>query len=113
MNESKSQEVAKIILEQIGGRRFIVMTGSKNFLAMDNGLRMDLSKNNSGANRCEIILTAMDDYTVRFYKLNRTTLARAGRLNPIKEIAKHEGVYADQLQDIFTSVTGLFTNVGP
>ena len=32
--------IAKKILEQIGGRRFAAMTGSKDFIDMGNGLRM-------------------------------------------------------------------------
>ena len=32
--------IAKTILEQIGGRRFAAMTGSKDFIDMGNGLRM-------------------------------------------------------------------------
>jgi len=37
--------IAKTILEQIGGRRFAAMTGSKDFIDMGNGLRMSLARN--------------------------------------------------------------------
>ena len=37
--------IAKTILEQIGGRRFAAMTGSKDFTDMGNGLRMSLARN--------------------------------------------------------------------
>lgn len=47
--------IAKTILEQIGGRRFAVITGSKDFIDMGNGLRMSLARNKTSANRLDII----------------------------------------------------------
>ena len=47
--------IAKTILEQIGGRRFAAMTGSKDFIDMGNGLRMSLARNKTSANRLDII----------------------------------------------------------
>ena len=43
--------IAKTILEQIGGRRFATMTGSKDFIDMGNGLRMSLARNKTMLNR--------------------------------------------------------------
>ena len=37
--------IAKTILEQMGGRRFAVMTGSKDFIGLRNGLQMSLARN--------------------------------------------------------------------
>lgn len=37
--------VAETILQQLGGQRFTAMTGSKNYLADGNSLRMTLAKN--------------------------------------------------------------------
>ena len=34
--------IAKTILQQIGGKRFTAMTGSRDFIDMGNGLRMSL-----------------------------------------------------------------------
>ena len=67
--------VADIILEQLGGNKFLVMTGAKNLIADGDTLRMSLPKNMSGANKLEITLDATDTYTMRFYKYT------AGRLN--------------------------------
>ena len=50
--------IAKTILEQIGGRRFAAMTGSKDFIDMGNGLRMSLARNKTSANRLDIIYDA-------------------------------------------------------
>ena len=51
--------IAKTILEQIGGRRFAAMTGSKDFIDMGNGLRMSLARNKTSANRLDIIYDAV------------------------------------------------------
>lgn len=68
--------VAETILQQLGGQRFTAMTGSKNYLADGNSLRMTLAKNHSKANRLTITLDeATDTYRMRFYKYT------AGRLN--------------------------------
>lgn len=47
--------VAKTILEQLGSGKFIAMTGSKEFIDLGNGLRMNLARNKTSANRLEII----------------------------------------------------------
>lgn len=97
---------AKIILQQLGGQRFITMTGSKRFLDLGNGLRMSLARNKTQANRLEIHLDKeTDTYTMRFYR-------RIEKKNfdiVTTEITNHEGVYCDMLEEIFTSVTGLYT----
>lgn len=45
--------IAQTILQQIGGRRFATMTGSRDFINMGNGLRMSLAKNKTSANRLD------------------------------------------------------------
>lgn len=45
------------------------MTGSKKLLDMGNGLKMNLARNKTQANRLEITLDrATDTYTMRFYE---------------------------------------------
>lgn len=61
--------VAKTILEQLGDGKFIAMTGSKEFIDWGNGLRMNLARNKTSANRLEIILDrATDTYTMKFFR---------------------------------------------
>jgi len=99
--------IAQTILEQIGGRRFAVMTGSKNFTDLGNGLLMSLAKNTTSANRLEIIYDeGADLYNMRFY---RKTFSKKTFKSKSKDIAKYEGVYCDMLENIFRSVTGLYT----
>ena len=100
-------QVAKIILQQIGGRRFVAMTGSHDFINLGNGLRMSLSRNKTSANRVEIIYDeGADLYDLRFYRqsMNHKTFEVK-----TKDIKTYEGVYCDMLEDIFTDVTGLYT----
>lgn len=100
-------QVAKIILQQIGGRRFVAMTGSHDFINLGNGLRMSLSRNKTSANRLEIIYDGGADlYDLRFYRqsMNHKTFEVTTR-----DIKKIDGVYCDMLEDIFIDVTGLYT----
>ena len=106
--------IAETILSQLGGNKFIAMTGSKNFISDGNTLRMSLSKNKSAANKLYITLDANDTYTMKFFK------ATGGRFktNPFEWIkyketivAEFEGVYCDMLQDMFKEVTGMDTHL--
>ena len=87
--------IAKTILQQIGGRRFVAMTGSKDFIDMGNGLRLDI-----------IYDAGLDLYNMRFY---RKTFSKKTFECKTKNIATHEGVYCDMLEEMFTMVTGLYT----
>jgi hypothetical protein len=108
------KEIATTILGQLGGNKFVTMTGSRDFLAIKNGLRMSLVRNISGANRLEITLNFLDTYDLRFYKyspgrLNKKTFAYTD--DKVTEIAALNEIYCDQLQDIFTSITELYTHL--
>lgn len=72
--------IARTILEQIGGKRFAVMTGSRDFVDMGNGLRMSLARNKTNANRLDIIYDAGTDlYNMRFYRKTFSKLREARR----------------------------------
>ena len=100
--------IARTILEQIGGKRFAVMTGSRDFVDMGNGLRMSLARNKTSANRLDIIYDAGTDlYNMRFY---RKTFSKKTFESKVKDVETHEGIYFDMLEDVFTMVTGLYTH---
>ncbi len=100
-------QVAKIILQQIGGSRFLTMTGSRNLINLGNGLRMSLSRNKTSANRLEIIYDeGADLYNLRFY---RQSVSKKTFEVKTKDIKTYEGIYCDMLEEIFTDVTGLYT----
>jgi hypothetical protein len=99
---NNNMQTAQTIMNQLGGNKFIAMTGSKNFFAIENGLQMNLSKNKVSAQYLKIELTSTDFYKMTFYSFR-------GAEMKIKN--KVEGVYFDQLQDIFTNVTGHYTSI--
>ena len=119
MNTQSTATVHKIILEQLGGRQFLMMTGSKNLLYSekeDNFLSMRLTRNKIGAQYLKIILTPMDVYRMEFSKVVRKyeTLPMSKKKFCADEklviIKTVEPVYDDQLQAVFTEVTGLYTH---
>jgi hypothetical protein len=99
--------IAGNILQQLGGIRFIGMTGSKHFTAIDNpgGLQFSFSGCKK-ANKCRITLTEMDTYKVEFFKISMSDIEKS--MVPVETYGM---VYCDQLQDIFTSFTGLDTRI--
>lgn len=87
--------------------RFTAMTGSRDFIDMGNGLRMSLARNKTSANRLDIIYDeGADLYNMRFY---RRTFSKKTFECKTKDIAVHEGIYFDMLEEMFTMVTGLYT----
>lgn len=113
---TRNAEIASTILQQLGGGRFVVMTGSKDMIAIDNGLRMSLAKNGSKANRLEITLTPWDTYKMRFYRYTSARYSTRGgqfKIYPekITEVKEYNDIYFDQLQELFTETTGLYTHL--
>lgn len=99
-----SLTVANIILEQLGGRRFSILTGSKHFVGGENHLSFQIGRNPKKVTHCKITLEPTDTYRVQFLRFNRKTLDTA----VLKDI---QMVHVDQLQDIFTANTGLYTHL--
>lgn len=104
--KEEQKQIAATILTQLGGRRFMAMTGSKNMLFDDKGLRMDLTRNKSGANKLQIDYNDDDTYTMKFMKFifSKNTFECLDK-------GTFESVYADQLRSIFTDSTGLYTSL--
>ena len=95
--------IAQTILSQLGGNKFIAMTGVKNLTASECALNMQLPVNDSKAKYLTIELSKADTYTVTFMSMDR-------KFN-LKTVAQKTGVYAEMLKDIFTSTTGLKTSL--
>jgi hypothetical protein len=99
--------VAKTILDQLGGNRFVRMTGASNFVGSDNALVMKLKsrgpcRTKNGASHLSITLNSMDTYDVKFVKYNR-------KLDQIV-VSQHDGIYCDMLANTFETETGLYTS---
>jgi len=103
--------IANEILKQLGGHKFVVMTGAKDILALDSGLRFRLpgggghAKN--GINQVRIELTPTDTYEIYFQKVRKDKVWTS----LTETISKHANIYDDQLQNIFTAETGLETHL--
>lgn len=96
--------IAKTILAQLGGNRFVAMTGSKDFVATENGLTFKLAKVYNGISHVNVTLDCDDTYIVTFNKWNARKL-------DMHIVARHVGIYCDMLQDLFTNETGLYTTL--
>jgi len=102
-----TKQIATDILNQLGGNKFLAMTGAKNLVALENGLQFSF-KGSKIATNCVIKLgdtfLTSDLYTVEFWKIN----AKAGTCT---KVAEYEGIYNDMLQSLFTENTGLDTRL--
>ncbi|EDW8942659.1 hypothetical protein A4O59_004286 [Salmonella enterica subsp. enterica] len=106
--ENHAKFVATEILNQLGGSRFIAMTGAKNFAFFDEngecGLCFRLPSNFAmkGINLVKIKLTFSDTYQVTFSCV-------CGAM--VKEISTFDHIYCDQLEWLFSQETGLATRL--
>lgn len=139
-SSDRNTKIARTILDQMGGNRFQVMTGAKNFAAIDRGLQFDIGRNGSQANRVRVTLRGDDTYDMQFIRKGGsvnpyTVLTKVGdkymgkvsekEFNAIydRELKKaqkraeprvlkeYKGVYFDQLQELFTGYTKLYTRL--
>lgn len=91
-------ETAKIILDQLGGQRKLVMfTGAYNFVAIKNGVTFRIK--NRGVNFIQIVLNGKDLYDVTFSKFFKLSL---------KKVSEHKDVYFDELIPLFEKNTGMY-----
>jgi len=93
--------VAHTILDQLGGSRFVAMTGAKHFVGRVDGLAFRIPRTN-GVSQVSITLAGDDTYTVEFIAMRGAQL---------RVVAKYEGVYCDQLQGVMTDATVLRTQL--
>jgi len=101
--------VANEIFRQIGGKRFVVMTGAKYVTAIRGGLELRLPRAKDGINLVEIMYNkGADDYTMSFYRFQAPTLKREWKKTLKKQ---YKNIYADDLQRLFTDATGLDTHL--
>ncbi len=88
------------ILKQLGGRRFLMMTGAKN-LVYDNqdlSISMKIMRNAKKVTHVKIKLNSLDLYDLTFYNCGKE----------LKIVSEINNIYCDQLQEIFEQHTGLY-----
>lgn len=110
MYTERDAEIANEIYRQLGGNRFKVMTGAEIEDIVHNGIVIHLKRNASSANRMTITLNASDLYDMRFTKYTKPTLKNDFQSKE-KEITSFNDIYFDQLQEVFTQVTGMYTRL--
>lgn len=104
-NENKTDmTVANTILQQLGGRQFMMMVGAKTAMGEPMGLTVKLGRNAKKATHFKVVLRSDDTYNAYVIKVNRKTFE-------VKNLAVAEGIYCDQLRDFFERETGLLTRL--
>lgn len=134
---TRNQEIAQTILQQLGGNHFAVMTGAKNFVAIENGLRFQIGRNATKANCVKVILDWDDTYTMQFWykgrevnpytimmkymnkglteqQFNETVqkaIEKSTKAAEPKIMKEYTGLFFDQLQEFFTEFTHMYTRL--
>ena len=89
------------ILNQLGGKRFMMFTGAKHFGVGKEGLSFKIGRNSKQVNHIKIDYDrGRDLYNMKFDWVTK---------NGIKNKKTLKGVYADQLQRVFSMHTGMAT----
>ena len=102
MTTEQRKEIATTILNQLGGNKFIVMTGAKN-IAFGNGeVTFKIGRNSGKCNHVRITLKSDDTYKMEFINVRKMEW---------KTVKEFDGVYCDQLVEIFESHTGMYTKL--
>ena len=98
------EDFAGEILKQLGGNKFIAMTGAKNLAkdAKTQTIHMKIGKNAKSISHVRIKLNGKDLYDMEFLR------ARGAN---IKVVSQANDIYNDQLQSVFTEHTGLDTHL--
>jgi len=94
-------ETAHQIIAQLGGRKFAAMTGATFMTDGDNTLVVKF-KGSRKANIMNVSLNSLDLYDVK--------ISKYAKMN-INTVAEYSNVYGEDLREMFTAVTGLYTNL--
>jgi hypothetical protein len=104
----RAKEIAETIYAQFGGRKAAAMIGmhAMAFGTDESGNAYLSFKFKAGrkANYCKVTLNAMDTYDMEIQKVS----FGVSQGLKCKVVASHDGVYCDQLQDLFEKATGLY-----
>jgi hypothetical protein len=104
-----NQQIAQTIIEQIGRAAFAMM-GAKNAMAIERGVQFAIGRNTKRVNRVRVTLGWDDTYTMEFWKVG-TMKTNMGRQIAATKIAETDGVYADNLNHVIESHTGLYLSL--
>jgi len=103
-----AKSVATTIISQLGGNRFVAMTGAKNFMALNDklgGVQFDIPGTLTGGwNRVRVVLDFSDTYDVKFYKIRKVK-----GIPTVKAEKDFSNIYNDSIESLFSQETGLAT----
>ena len=103
VSEAMDKRQGAEALKQLGGNRFIAMTGAKHFGVGPNGMSFKIGRNSKRVNHVTIDYDrGRDLYNMKFDWVT---------IKGIKNKKTLKGIYADQLQDMFTKYTGMYTSL--
>ena len=102
LKEGMDKRQGAEVIKQLGGGRFIAMTGAKDFFIGPKGVVFKIGRNSKGVNYVRINLNSMDTYDIEFLQVRK-----------LKEKVKSKanGVYAEDLRNAFEQHTGLRTSL--
>lgn len=108
MNQKTSNEM----LRQLGGNRFIAMTGAKNFVESKDEknnivLSFKIGQNSKKINYVKMTLNGLDLYNLEFLSISNGIKKGFQK----KVISSVENIYCDQLKETFERNTGLYTSL--
>jgi hypothetical protein len=89
--------MAKTILAQLGGERFVMMTGATSFIGSADSLTFKLSSNPKRVTHVRVTLTSDGLYDMTFFRIG-------------KGPQSHDGVHREMLREVFGANTGLYTS---
>jgi hypothetical protein len=105
LTRTDAQQIADNIIAQLGGRRFMMMTGARHLTYSADGtlqFRLPSGSASGGINHVSIALNSYDLYDVTFRKVRGINST---------EVASEKNVYNSDLQKVFTIHTGLYTSL--
>ena len=103
VSEAMDKRQGAEALQQLGGNRFIAMTGAKHFGVGPNGMSFKIGRNSKRVNHVTIDYDrGRDLYNMKFDWVT---------IKGIKNKKTLKGIYADHLQDMLTKYTGMYTSL--
>ena len=90
--------VAKTIVAQLGGERFVMMTGAKNFVGSAYSVTFKVGSNPKRVTHVRITLTPEGLYDMTFFKAGKGPHSQ-------------DGIDRDMLQEVVCANIGLYTTL--
>lgn len=94
--------IAQTIYEQLGGNRFVTMTGARNLVTTGSGLSFRLPKCLNGINCVKIELNALDLYDIKFIRIRGMN---------VKEVSGRDNIDVSNLKTEVEAATGLYLSL--